>query len=328
MRAFTLSCLCGLVLAALAALAPSPASSQDKFPSRPITILLGYPPGGSTDTTARAIAPVLEKIFGQPVVIVNRPGAAAKIGTHLVAIAPPDGYTVTVATTQLSLLPAVDVLFDRTPPFTRDQFAPIALLSADPSIIFANTSQPWQSFQALIDDARRRPNEIIYASGGLYGTTHLAIEIVLKATGTKMRHLPTAGGGPALTAVLGNHGALLAAHPAVGGPQARAGKLRPLGAMGTKRVESMPEVPTLKELGADAQYYQWNGLFTQAKVPEPIVTIWREAVAKAVKDPEFLAAMAKVGSGVEYLDRDQFRPWWDEDSRKTEEAVRAIGKVQ
>jgi tripartite-type tricarboxylate transporter receptor subunit TctC len=98
--------------------------------------------------------------------------------------------------------------------------------------------------------------------------------------------------------------------------------------MGTKRVESMPEVPTLKELGADAQYYQWNGLFTQAKVPEPIVTIWREAVAKAVKDPEFLAAMAKVGSGVEYLDRDQFRPWWDEDSRKTEEAVRAIGKVQ
>ena len=322
MRAFVLS------LVIVLGVASGPAPAQEKFPNRPITILLGYPPGGSTDTTARAIAPVLERIFGQPVVIVNRPGAAAKVGTHLVAIAPPDGYTVTVATTQLSLLPAVDQLFDRPPPFTRDQFAPVALLSADPSILFANTNQPWKTFQEMINDARKRPGEIIYASGGLYGTTHLAIEIVLKATGTKMRHLPTAGGGPALTAVLGNHASLLAAHPAVGGPQARAGKLHPLGAMGAKRVASMPDVPTLKELGVDAEYYQWNGLFTQAKVPEPIITIWRQAVAMAVKDPQFIEAMAKVGSGIEYLDRDAFRPWWDEDSRKTEDTVRAIGKVQ
>jgi tripartite-type tricarboxylate transporter receptor subunit TctC len=98
--------------------------------------------------------------------------------------------------------------------------------------------------------------------------------------------------------------------------------------MGTKRVESFPDVPTLKELGYDAQYYQWNGVFTQAKVPEPIITIWRGAVAKAVKDPQFIEAMHKVGSGIEYLDRDAFRPWWDLDSRKTEDTVRAIGKVQ
>ena len=318
--------LLGLMI--LASLASDPAQAQDKFPSRPITILLGYPPGGSTDTTARALAPVLERILGQPVVVVNRPGAAAKVGTHLVSIAPPDGYTITVATTQLSLLPAVDVLLGRQPAFTRDQFAPIALLSADPSILFANSSQPWKTFQELIDDAKKRPGEILYASGGLYGTTHLAIEIVLKATDTKMRHLPTTGGGPALTAVLGNHASLLAAHPAVGGPHMRAGTLRPLGAMGTKRVDSLPDVPTLKELGTDAQYYQWNGVFTPAKVPEPIITVYRDAIAKVAKDPEFRAAMAKVGSGIEHLDRDAFRPWWDEDSRKTEEAVRAIGKVQ
>jgi len=322
MRALTL----GLLF--LAGLVAVSASAQDKYPSRPITILLGYPPGGSTDTTARALAPVLEKILGQPVVIVNRPGAAAKVGTQQVAIAPADGYTITVATTQLSLLPAIDRLFDRPPSFTRDQFMPIALVSAEPSIIFANTSQPWKTLQEMIDDAKKRPGEIIYASGGLYGTTHLAIEIMLKAAGIKMRHLPTAGGGPALTAVLGNHAALLAAHPAVGGPQVRAGTLRPLGAMGDKRVASFPEVPTLKELGYDAQYYQWNGLFTQAKVPEPIITILREAVAKAVKDPHFAEAMTKMGTSIDYLDRDAFRPWWDEDSRKTEDTVRAIGKVQ
>jgi tripartite-type tricarboxylate transporter receptor subunit TctC len=322
MRALTVG------LAILFGLAAVPASAQDKYPSRPITILLGYPPGGSTDTTARALAPVLERILGQPVVIVNRPGAAAKVGTQQFAIAPPDGYTITVATTQLSLLPAIDRLFDRPPSFTRENFAPIALISAEPSIIFANTSQPWKNLQDMIDDAKKRSGEIIYASGGLYGTTHLAIEIMLKAAGIKMRHLPTAGGGPALTAVLGNHAALLAAHPAVGGPQVRAGALRPLGAMGEKRVASFPDVPTLKELGYDAQYYQWNGVFAQAKVPEPIITILREAIAKAVKDPQFIEAMTKLGTSIDHLDRDAFRPWWDEDSRKTEETVRAIGKVQ
>jgi len=322
MRVVTL----GLLI--LMALAGSPAPAQDKFPSKPVTILLGYPPGGSTDTTARALAPVLERILGQPVVIQNRPGAAALIGTMQVANATPDGYTVTVATTQLSLLPAVDQVFGRPPSFTREQFAPIALVSADPSMLFVNASQPWQTFQELIDDARKRPGQIVYASGGLYGTTHLAIEIVLKATGTRMRHLPTAGGGPALTAVLGNHAGLLAAHPAVGGPQARASTLRPIGTMGTRRVAAFPDIPTLKELGYDAQYYQWNGLFTQAKVPEPIITIWRAAVAKAVKDPDFIKAMEKVGSGIDYLDRDEFRPWWDADSSKTEDTVRAIGKVQ
>ncbi len=241
MRAFTLTLLCLLGLACGAA------QAEDKFPSRPITILLGYPPGGSTDTTARALAPVLERILGQPVVIQNRPGAAAH-GRHPCRSRSraPDGYTVTVATTQLSLLPAVDQVFGRPPSFTRDQFAPIALVSADPSMLFVNASQPWKTFQELIDDAKKRPGQIVYASGGLYGTTHLAIEIVLKATGTKMRHLPTAGGGPALTAVLGNHAALLAAHPAVGGPQARAGALRPIGTMGAKRVASFPRRPDLE----------------------------------------------------------------------------------
>ena len=322
MRVVTL----GLLI--LMGVAGAPAQAQDKYPSKPVTILLGYPPGGSTDTTARALAPVLERILGQPVVIQNRPGAAALVGTMQVANATPDGYTITVATTQLSLLPAVDGVFGRPPSFTPDQFTPIALVSADPSVLFVNASQPWKNFQELVDDARKRPGQIVYASGGLYGTTHLAIEIVLKATGTRMRHLPTAGGGPALTAVLGNHAALLAAHPSVGGPQARAGTLRPIGTMGAKRVAAFPDIPTLKELGYDAQYYQWNGVFTQTKVPEPVITILRQAMAKAVKDPEFIKAMDKVGSGIDYLDRDEFRPWWDADSSKTEDTVRAIGKVQ
>ena len=131
-----------------------------------------------------------------------------------------------------------------------------------------------------------------------------------------------------MTAVLGNNAALLASHPAVSGPQARAGKLRPLGTMGSARVESFAEVPTLKELGYEAEYYQWNGVFVPAKVPDAIVNVLRDAVARAVKDPEFVQAMARVGSGIAYQDADEFRTWWDADSRKTEDTVRAIGKVQ
>jgi tripartite-type tricarboxylate transporter receptor subunit TctC len=250
------------------------------------------------------------------------------IGSQAAAVAAPDGYTMTVATTQLAVLPAVDQVFARPPNFTRDQFAPIARISADPSLLFVNTQQPWQTLAALIDDAKQRPDTIVYASGGLYGTTHLPIDMFLKAAGLKMRHLPTTGGGPAMTAVLGNNAALLASHPGVSGPQVKAGKLRPVASWGARRIEGFPDVPTFKELGYDIEYYQWIGVFAPAKTPEPIVKIWREAIAKAVKEPDFLLAMSRAGSGVDYQDADEFRAWWDKDSRAIEDAVRAIGKQE
>ena len=325
--------LAGLVCTLLAAnpvagkLDVGRALAQDKFPSRGVTILIGYPPGGSIDATARTLAPVLTRLIGQAVVVQNRPGAAALVGTHQAAIAAPDGYTFTVATTQLALLPAVDQIFGRPPTFTRDQFRPIALVSADPSLIFVNTSQPWTTVAELVADAKKQPGEILYASGGLYGTTHIAVEIFMKATGIRMRHLPTTGGGPALTAVLGGNAALLAAHPAVGAPQAKAGRLRPLVTMGTRRVASFADVPTMKELGLDGEYYQWNGVFVPAKVPDAIVTFWRETLAKAVKDPETIESVARQGTSITYLDADEFETWWDRDSKITEDTAHAIGKV-
>src|SRR5262249_49378757 len=152
--------------------------------------------------------PALEKIFKQPVIIQNRTGAAGAVGSQVAAIAPADGYNMTVVTTQLAVLPAVDEVMQKKPNFTRDQFVPIALVSADPSLLFVNAERPWKTLKDLVDDAKKTPDTIVYASGGLYGSTHLPIEMFLKASGTKMRHLPTTGGGPALTAVLGNHAGL------------------------------------------------------------------------------------------------------------------------
>ncbi|MCC7347807.1 MAG: tripartite tricarboxylate transporter substrate binding protein [Variibacter sp.] len=312
---------------ALVAWPTASAFAQNDYPSRPVTIVLAFPPGGSIDLTARAVAPALERIFRQPVVIQNRGGAGGAIGSHVAATAQPDGYTLTIATTQFATLPAVDHVMGKKPNFTRDQFAPIALLSSDPSLLFVNTEQPWTSLKALVDDAKQRPNGIVFASGGLYGATHIPIEMFLKAVGAKMRHLPTSGGGPALTAVLGNNAALLAAHPGVGGPQVKAGKLRPLASFGARRIAQFPDVPTFKELGYDIEYYQWIGVFAPAKVPAAIVNVVREAVARAAKERDFLDAMERAGSGVHYMDADEFRVFWDKDSKAIEDAVNAIGKL-
>lgn len=306
----------------------APAAAQDQYPSRQITLLTGFPPGGSADLTTRAIAPALQKVLGQPVVVQFKPGAAAAIGTQAVAQAAPDGYTLTVGSAQISVLPAVDKLFGRKPLFAKEDFLPIARISADASMLWANTEQPWKTFQELVADAKARPSQIVYASGGLYGVTHLPMEMVMKPFDFRMRHLPTAGGGPALTAVLGNNSALLVAHPGVGGPHAKAGKLRPLATFGPTRQPNWPDVPTFKELGKPIEYYQWFGLFGQAKLPENVVKVLREAMAKAVKEPEFVAAMEKAGSGIAYQDQPEFAAWWKHDCDEMEEAVKVIGKVE
>ncbi len=306
----------------------STAMAQTPYPTKQIIFLSGFPPGGSVDLTARALAPAMQKVLGQPIVIQSKPGAAAAIGTQAVAIAQPDGYTLTLATTQIAVLPAVDKVFARKTAFNREDFQPIARISADPSIVWANAATGWKTFKDMVDAAKAKDGQIVYASGGLYGATHLPIEMMLRPLGLKMRHLPTAGGGPALTAVLGNNASLLAAHPGVAGPQARAGKLVPIVNLGAERHPEWKDVPTLKELGYNVEYYQWIGLFGQAKLPEPIVRTLRAAVAEAVKDPEFIAAMAKSGAGIAYQDQPEFAAWWAKDSDTLETAVQTIGKIE
>lgn len=315
------------LLMATAIVAPTVAAAQT-YPEREITLIVAFPPGGSVDLTARALAPALEKAIGQPVVVVNRPGAAAAIGTQAAAIADPDGYTLMVATTQVSVLPAVDEVFERTPVFTRDQFKPIARISTDAPWLAVNAETPWTTVADLVADAKARPGEITYASGGLYGVTHLPVEMLVAATGVEMQHLPTAGGGPALTAVLGNNAQLLAVHPGVASPQIAAGTIRPIATWGAERNPTQPGVPTLKELGTDVEYYMWQGFFAPKDVPDDVVKTLEEATARAVQDPDFLATMANAGSVVAYQGADAFQAWWDADSDRLAGLVRAIGQVE
>jgi tripartite-type tricarboxylate transporter receptor subunit TctC len=318
-----------LVLFLLVAIAVVPVAADEPFPVRPITIVNPFPPGGQVDLTSRPLAAALERIVKQPVLLVNKAGAAGAVGMQSVAVAKPDGYTVLITVPAISTLPEVDKLFGRTPTFTREQFVPVARLNADPTILVVNADLPYKSVQELLTDAKRRPNEIVYATSGIYGASHVPTEMLLKtAGGLKMRHLPTTGGGPATTAVLGNHAAFWMSTTGPAAPHVKSGKLRPLAVSGAARQPYFPDVPTLRELGYDVEYYLWCGLFAPKGTPAAALTVLGNAVRRAMQDPEFKAAMDKVQVPIAYQDADEFRAWWDADAARLAEVIRAIGKVE
>jgi tripartite-type tricarboxylate transporter receptor subunit TctC len=306
-----------------------PVAAQEPYPTRPITIVVPFPPGGIADLTARPLAAAMERLVKQPVVITNKAGAGGGVGTQSVAIARPDGYTLLLALVSISLLPERDLLFGQKPAYTRDQFVGIARLNADPPVLAVNAELPWKSVKELLDDARKRPGEITYASSGIYGASHVPMEMLLQAAGgLKMRHLPTTGGGPATTAILGKHAALWASPPALTLPHVKAGKMRVLATWGGARLAAFPDVPTLKELGYDVEYYLWAGLFTPKGTPPAVVKALRDAVRQSVQDPEFKSAMEKAQTPIAYQDADEFRAWWDKDAHTLAEVVKRIGKVE
>ena len=303
--------------------------ADEPFPTRPITIVNPFPPGGQVDLTSRPLAAAMERILKQPVLLVNKGGAAGAVGMQSVAVAKPDGYTVLITVPAISTLPEVDKLFGRTPTFTRDQFVPVARLNADPTILVVNADLPYRTLQDLLEAARRRPNEIVFASSGIYGASHVPTEMLLQTGGgLRMRHLPTTGGGPATTAVLGGHAAFWMSTTAPAAPHVRSGKLRPLAVSGAARQPYFPDVPTLRELGYDVEYYLWCGLFAPKSTPPAALAVLRDAVRRAVQDPEFKAAMDKIQVPIAYQDADEFRAWWDADAARLAEVIKAIGKVE
>lgn len=310
---------------ALTALA---AAAQEVYPSRPITMIVPFPPGGVADITGRPTAAALEKILKQPVTINNRPGAGGKVGNAAVANAKPDGYTIMMALSSVSVLPEADKLFDQKPAYTLDQLAPIALISADPVVLVVHPSLPVKNLNELVALAKAKQGQLSFSTSGVYGALHLPVEMFLHAFKLKMRAVHSTGGGPAITMVLGGHVEMTVGGPAAISAQAKAGKLRPIVGWGAKRLEGFPEVPTFKELGRDIEYYIWAGMFAPKATPEPVIRTLREATKKAVEDSDFKTAMARVNSPVNYLDAPEFAKYWAADAKRLAEVVRIIGKVE
>jgi len=317
-----------LLLAFCATWASSAAVAQDVFPARAITMIVPFPPGGVADVTGRPTAAAMEKIVKQPVVVSNRPGAGGAVGNAAVANAKPDGYTILMALSSVSVIPAADALFDRKPAYALDQLAPIALVTADPTILTVHPSLPAKSVKELVALARAKAGQLSYSSSGIYGALHLPMEMFLHAAKLKMRHVPTTGGGPAITAVLGGHVDMTAGGPAAITPHVKTGKLRPLASWGPRRHEGFPDVPTFKELGYDIEYLIWAGIFVPKGTPENVTKVLRDTVRKAVEDGEFRAMMSKVNSPVYYLDAPDFMKFWQADAKRLAEVVKVVGKVE
>jgi tripartite-type tricarboxylate transporter receptor subunit TctC len=304
-----------------------PAAAQEVFPTRPIQMIVPFPPGGVADITGRPVAHVMGKLLKQSVVVVNKGGAGGAVGAAQAAHATADGYMILMALSSISVLPVADRLQGRPPSYELDQLAPIALISADPTVLVVRADGPYRTLKDLVDAAKAKPATINYGSSGVYGTLHVAMEIFAEAAGIKLFHIPYQGGGPAVAALLGGQIDALASGPAAAIGQIKGGKMRALAVWGDKRLASMPDVPSMKELGYDATFYIWSGLFAPAATPPAVMSVLRDAVRRTVEDAEFKDAMAKVETPIAYLDAPEFKVFLDRDAARLRVAVERIGKV-
>lgn len=303
--------------------------AQERYPSRAITVVAPFPPGGVVDITGRPLVAVLERILKQPVVISNKPGAAGAVGRQVVSASKPDGHTLLLDLVSISNGPPVDELFGRPASYRLDQFVGIARLSNDIPILVVNAQTPWKSVAELVADLKKQPGQFTFSSSGIYGASHVPMAWFLQAAGgLEMKHLPTAGGGPAMTAVLGNHAQMWISPTGVAAPHLQAGKVRGLAALSATRHPRFPDIPTLKELGYDIEYYFWVGLFAPKDAPPNVLKILGEAVRQAAQDAEFKGALDKVQTEVAYLDAAQFKQFWDREAKTVAAVIKRIGKVE
>jgi tripartite-type tricarboxylate transporter receptor subunit TctC len=308
----------------------NPAVALEAWPTRTISMIVPFPAGGQADLAARPVAQALEEILGRSVIVDNRAGGAGgSIGNAIAARAEPDGYTLLMTLSSLAVLPEADRLFNRQPTYEVSQFAPIARVLADPTLLAVPASAPWKTLQDFVEDAKKRPGAIPYGSSGPYGTLHVAMEMFAASADIKLLHIPFRGAGPALNALLSGTIQALASAPGTLKQQVDDGKMRVLANWGAERIASFPHVPTFTELGyKDVEFYIWAGLFAQSALPAPIMKRLREAMARAVKMPEVTKPLATAGSPVAYMDAPEFSKFIAEDSARLIAAVKKIGKVE
>ena len=306
----------------------APASGQDAFPARPIALVVPFPPGGVADIVARPVADAMGRFLNARVIIENKAGAGGGIGMGFVAKAKPDGYTLLIALSSISIIPEADKVTGRTPMFELNQFVPIARFTADPTVLAVRADSPWKTLQDFVADARARPGAISYGSSGNYGTMHMPMEMFAASAGLKLLHVPYTGAGPAVVALLGGNIDAIASGPSTIIQHVKAGKLRVLASWGEKRLAALPDVPTLTESGFNAVFFQWAALFAPAGTPEPAQKRLRDAARAAASDPRFVAAMATVETPIQYLDAPELARFWEADARMLGEAVRRVGKVE
>ncbi|UYO95441.1 Bug family tripartite tricarboxylate transporter substrate binding protein [Pollutimonas sp. M17] len=313
-------------LGAVAALLLS-SSVLAKYPDHAIKMIVPFPPGGVTDTVARPIADAMSHSLGQPVVIENKVGAGGAIGAGEAARAKPDGYTIMLMLSSISILPEADKILGRKPAYEISQFKPIARITADPTVLVVRADSPWKTAKEFVEAARKEAGKINYGSSGIYGSMHVPMAMLENAAGIKLTHVPYTGAGPAVAALLGGQVQAISSGPSSIVQHIKAGKLRALAHWGDKPLATLPDVPSLQSLGYDAKFVQWSGIFVPAGVPDEVIKTLRASAKQVANDPAIQAKVLAAGSPIEYMDAPEFQKYWDADDATLVKAVKAIGKV-
>jgi tripartite-type tricarboxylate transporter receptor subunit TctC len=295
-----------ILLGALAAVAICADATAQAYPSHPIKIVTPYNPGGTADIMARIVAQKLTEAWGQPVIVENRAGAGGMIGADAVAKAAPDGYTLLAAyVTEIAIVPS---LYPKAPYDPVRDLAPVALTALTPMILVMTPSIPAKSVREFAALAKASPGKYAYASAGPGSPAHLAGELLQRAAGIQLIHVPYKGGGQALTDTLAGHTALFFSSMPSAIPHIKAGRLRGLAVSTAQRSSAAPDVPTVAESGGfEFDIGAWNGLFAPAGTPKPIIDKLNAEVARALTALEMKVKLASEGADTAPWPADQFR---------------------
>jgi tripartite-type tricarboxylate transporter receptor subunit TctC len=283
-------------LAALAATLACTLALAQGYPTKPVRLVVTYPPGGGADLMARLIAPKMGEALGQPVVVENKAGASGQIGAAEVARAAPDGYTIMLDASSFAVNPS---LYAKLPYDPANAFQPLAVLALYPNMLVVTPSYPPRDVRELVALAKAKPGSVAFASSGNGSAQHLAGELFKQRAGVHMTHIPYKGGGPALNDVMGGQVPVFFANVASGLAHVKGGKLRALAVTGAKRASSLPDLPTMAEAGIPGyEVYEWNAVFAPAGTPAPVVEKLAAAIAKAMQSPEVKERVATLGGEI------------------------------
>lgn len=285
-----------ILLQATSAIAlPGFALAQDKYPSKPIAFICPYSAGGNADQRSRQIGRFLSTALGQPVIVDNKPGGGANIGTDVIAKAKPDGYTIGMG--NFAPLAVNATMFKKMNYDPAKDLTPIALIERGPLILMVPPNSPFKSVKDIIAGAKAKPGSLSYASGGLGGSHHLSAEMFKQIAGLSITHIPYKGGAPATTDLMGGQVDMMFEQMYSAAPSIKAGKLRALAITSKKRSPLFPDLPTMAEAGVPGfEVQNWQGLVGPAGLPAPIVKLLNELVNKALADPVISAQMLGQGN--------------------------------
>jgi len=278
------------------------AQAQD-YPTKPIEVIVGYPPGGGTDMIARAVADAAPKYVGQPLVVVNKAGATGTIAAQSVAAAKPDGYMLLVAGGSETIsVPH----FKKLPYDTINDFVPVIRLMIERVGFYVKTDSPWKTMKEFMADAKQNPDKYTYATSGIGGLHHATVLVLEKRTGVVLRHVPHKGGAETLAALAGGHVNVAMASPNEAYALVQGGRIRPLAHSSLARSPVEPNTPTLRELGYDVFIENQKGFVFPKNTPKPIVQKLHDSLKKVFDDPQFQASAQKLQVELAYLSGEDF----------------------